>query len=44
MVYLLGVLCAVLFVVNGILIMKIQGMRRAADDKKLTPDWAEIQM
>lgn len=32
MVYLLGVLCAVLFVVNGILIMKIQGMRRAADE------------
>lgn len=32
MVYLLGVLCAVLIVVNGILIMKIKGMRRAADE------------
>lgn len=32
MVYLLGVLCAVLIVVNGILIIKIKGMRRAADE------------
>lgn len=32
MVYLLGVLCAVLIVVNGVLIMKIKGMRRAADE------------
>ncbi len=32
MVYLLSILCAVLVVVNGILIMKIEGMRRAADE------------
>ena len=32
MVYLLGVVCAVLCGVNGILLMKIQGMRRAADE------------